>query len=310
MSDNRRATGREWFILNHWNVIKRSFLALLTSPFRTCLTLSVIAVSLAIPMTFYVLYLNALAVTSRLNDTCQISLYLRADLTSEQTASFVEKIRSEPDVRAVKFISKDEGLKEFSKISGFAEPIKYLADNPLPDVLVVMPAEEVVADHEISEAMLKRLIAYGEVEQGKFDLMWVKRLKGIGNLMRNLAVSLGVMLLAGVILTVANTVRINVMSRREEITIMRFFGATDSFIARPYIYSGIMLGFFGGLLAWWVNEFFVLCASYIVNELAELYGETYQMSLLSFGETSFVVIVSVLLSVIATKISLSRFNNI
>ena len=99
------------------------------------------------------------------------------------------------------------------------------------------------------------------------------------------------------------------MYHRDEIKIMKFFGATDSFIARPYIYSGILMGFLGGLLAWWVNEFFVMCASYIINELAELYGEKYEMSLLSFTETSAVVLISILLSVIATKISLSKFSN-
>jgi cell division transport system permease protein len=306
---NRRAVGREKFILNHWNVFKRSLLALLASPFRTCLTLSVIAVSLAVPMTFYVLYLNAQTVTSKLNDSCQISLYLSRELTPEQTAAFVEAVRTEPDVKSVRFISKEEGLIEFSKLSGFAEPIKYLADNPLPDVLVVTPSEEIVADQSAAEEMLKKLIAHDEVEQGKFDLMWIKRLKGIANLMRNLAISLGIMLLAGVILTVSNTVRINVMYHRDEIKIMKFFGATDSFIARPYIYSGILMGFLGGLLAWWVNEFFVMCASYIINELAELYGEKYEMSLLSFTETSAVVLISILLSVIATKISLSKFSN-
>jgi cell division transport system permease protein len=311
MSDsNRKAVGREKFILNHWNVFKRSLRSLLASPFRTFLTLSVIAVSLAVPMTFYVLYLNALTVTSKLNDSCQISLYLKRDLTAEQTRAFVDAISTEPDVKNVRYISKEEGLIEFSKVSGFAEPIKYLADNPLPDVLVVTPSENIVADQNVAEEMLERLISRSEVEQGKFDLMWVKRLKGIANLMRNLAISLGVMLLAGVILTVANTVRINVMYHRDEIKIMKFFGATDSFIARPYIYSGVLMGFFGGLLAWWVNEFFVMCASYIINELAELYGEKYEMSLLSFAETSAIVLISILLSVIATKISLSRFSNL
>ncbi len=307
---NKKAIGREWLILNHWSVLKRAFVDLLRTPFRTCLTLSVIAVSLAVPMTFYVLYLNAQAVTSRLNDTCQISLYLKKNLDPEIVSSFVKKIESDPNVRNVKFISKEEGLIEFSKISGFAEPIRYLAENPLPDVLVVTPTEQVVLDHNASENMLKKLISYNEVDQGKFDLMWIKRLTGIANLMRNLAISLGIMLLAGVILTVYNSIRINVMSHNEEIKIMKFFGATDSFISRPYIYSGILLGFFGGLLAWWVNEFFVLCASYIVNELAVLYGERYEMSLLSFGETSVVVFISVLLSVIATKMSLIRFSYI
>ncbi len=309
MAENRKSAGRERLILQHWRVFRRSFLSLLSSPFRTCLTLAVIAVSLAVPMTFYVLYLNAAMVTARLNDTCQISLYLHRELPREKAEAFTERMRSDPQIRTVRFIPREEGIVEFSRLSGFAEPIRYLAENPLPDVLVVTPAEEIVADQNAAESMLRRLNSLEEVEQGKFDLMWVKRLKGIASLMRNLAISLGIMLLAGVILTVANTVRINVMYHREEIMVMKFFGATDSFIARPYVYSGILLGFFGGLLAWWVNEFFILCASYIVNELAELYGEKYEMSLLSFWETSAVVVVSILLSVVATKLTLMRYSD-
>ncbi len=294
------------FILNGWSTFKKSCLSLLATPLRTCLTLAIIAVSLAVPMTFYVLFINAHAVTAKLNDSCQISLYLKKDVSQEQISRLISTIQDNSYVRKVTFISREEGLAEFSRISGFAEPIKYLAENPLPDVLEIIPGEDLVRDQEKAEELLYHFTNLPEVDQGKFDLMWVKRLEGIGKLLRNLGLSMGIMLLLGVVLTVSNTVRINVMIRRDEIAIMKLFGATDSFIARPYIYAGIILGLLGGLFAWWLNEFFVLCATYIINELANLYGEKYDLVPLSFFETAVVIMISIFLSVIATRLSLLK----
>lgn len=294
------------FFVRNLSIFRKSCASLLETPLRTCLTLAIIAVSLAVPMTFYVLFINAHAITSKLNDSCQISLYLKQSTTQDQVNELINKIQEKESVRKISFISKDEGLVEFSKISGFAEPIKYLADNPLPDVLEIVPTEDIVKDQDKAESLLYELTNLPEVDQGKFDLIWVKRLEGIGKLLRNIGISLGVMLLLGVILTVSNTVRINIMLKKDEIVIMKLFGATESFIAKPYIYAGVILGLLGGLLAWWLNEFFVLCATYIINELADLYGEKYELVLLSFSETSTVVLISIILSVIATKLSLIK----
>ncbi len=297
---------KEHFILRSFATFKKSCLSLLKTPLRTCLTLAIIAVSLAVPMTFYILFSNAHAITSKLNDSCQISLYLKKNVNQDQISQLITKIQDNRYIRKVSFISKEEGLVEFSKISGFAEPIKYLAENPLPDVLEIVPSEELVRDQQKAENLLNDLTSLPEVEQGKFDLIWVKRLEGIERLLRNLGIALGIMLLLGVVLTVSNTVRINIMLRKDEIAIMKLFGATESFVAKPYIFAGIMLGFIGGLFAWWLNEFFILCASYIINELAELYGEKYELMPLSFLETAVVVLISILLSVIATKFSIGK----
>ncbi len=302
--DNSELSSFSGMLAQQKKAIKKSIDLLIGSPIRTFLTIAVIAVSLAVPMTFYVLYVNARTVTAKLNDSCQASLYLKHETSRADAEILVEKLKADPYISQVRLITKEEGLEEFSRVSGLAEPLGYLDDNPLPDVIVVTPAERVAIGEEDSAELLAKLSANPAVEQAKFDLMWVKRLEGIGSLMRNLAVGLGLMLVLGALLTVANTIRVNVLTERDTVNVMRFFGATDAFVSRPYIWAGVFIGLLGGLLAWWVNEFFVLCAAYIIEDLADLYGGHFDFILVTLGETLFLVACSVLMSAAATVVSL------
>ena len=93
---------------------------------------------------------------------------------------------------------------------------------------------------------------------------------------------------------------------KDEIEIMKIFGATDSFVSRPYLYIGFWLGLIGGFLAWWLNTFFIICITSIIDNIATLYGGSYTLTQLTFSESLVSVIISITLSIIATKLSLNR----
>lgn len=306
MSVNKNPIVKDPFVITHLKSLKKAFTTLLSNPVRTIITVVLIAVSLAVPLTFYVFYINAQEITNNLNDNSQISLYLKEDVAKEQIDSLIERIKGNSKIKSVTFISKEQGLEEFSAISGFAEPLKYLEQNPLPNVIEIIPAEDISNTKSAAENMLKEFINYPEVDQGKFDFEWIKKLEAIADLLRNLALVIGIMLSLGVILTVANTVRINVLAHRDEINIMKIFGATDSFVTRPYLYMGFWLGLFGGLFAWWLNSLFIICIISIVDNIAVLYGGSYDFVQLSLLESIVAVAISITLSIVATKLSLNK----
>ena len=141
----------------------------------------------------------------------------------------MEQIRSRSDVSEVIYISPEQALEEFNQLSGFAGAMKYLSDNPLPPVLVVTPRPE-ARNPDAANAMLAELTRDPQVEQGRLDLQWLARLDGIVNLIRHSIQGIAGLLLFGVLLTVANTMRLHILNRRAEIEVMKLVGATDSFI--------------------------------------------------------------------------------
>lgn len=306
MSVNKNPIVKDSFIVTHWKTLRDSFLTLGRNPVRTVVTVVLIAVSLAVPMTFYVFYNNAYIITNSLNDNSQISLYLKEGVLKDEIDVLISKIKKNPNIKSVNFISKEQGLEEFSKISGFVEPLELLDKNPLPDVIEIVPSEDISNTKAVAEEMLHEFVSYPEVEQGKFDFMWIQKLEAIAKLIRNLALSVGILLSLGVILTVANTIRINLLAHKDEIEIMKIFGATDSFVSRPYLYIGFWLGLIGGFLAWWLNTFFIICITSIIDNIATLYGGSYTLTQLTFSESLVSVIISITLSIIATKLSLNR----
>ena len=89
---------------------------------------------------------------------------------------------------------------------------------------------------------------------GKLDIEWLQRLNAIVRLMQESVYTLAVLLLSAVVLIIGNTIRLSIMNKKEEIEVMKLVGATEGFIQRPFLYTGIWYGFFGGFMAFLVLE--------------------------------------------------------
>ncbi len=180
-----------------------------------------------------------------------------------------------------------------------------LSRNPLPPVLEVTPQPQ-SRSMAGAKALLAKLMQEADVEQGKLDLQWLERLDGIVNLLRHSNQGIVGLLLLGVLLTVANTLRLNILSRRQEIEVMKLVGATDRFIYRPYLYLGLWYGLIGGLLAWWLCEVLMLWSDSVVDELASLYDSSFHLVGLTAGEGFNLLLLSILLGIGAAWFSVYR----
>src|SRR5699024_4423570 len=123
------------------------------------------------------------------------------------------------------------------------------------------------------------------VDTARLDMAWLARLSGIVDLLRQAVMGMAVLLLAGVLLVVRNTLRLNILNSRYEIEVMKLVGATDRFIQRPFLYVGLWYGIIGGLLAWWLTLVMVFWLSHKVNALAALYQSDFDLVGLSLEES-------------------------
>jgi cell division transport system permease protein len=172
----------------------------------------------------------------------------------------------------VDYISADQALGEFKKLSGFGDAVAVLDKNPLPAVLVVRPKD---ASPEGAEALQHQLAGNPAVDQVRLDLQWLRRLTAILDIVRRVTDILAALLALAVMFVVGNTIRLEIGGRRTEIEVSKLLGATDPFIRRPFLYHGAWYGLVGGLIACILVALAVSLVAAPVSRLAGLYGSAY-----------------------------------
>jgi cell division transport system permease protein len=247
------------------------------NPVGSLLTASVIGISLALPAGFYLVLANVQQVTTGWGGTARISLFLKIDVAEDRGRALAEELRTRPAIEEVQYISREEALAEYQRMSGFGEALTALPDNPLPAVILVQPSGAGLAG-DSGDQLIAELRALPEVDTGQFDRQWVQRLLALLDILRRAILLLAVALALGVLLVVGNTIRLAILNRREEIEINKLFGATNAFVRRPFLYVGMLHGIGGALLAWLLVSLALGLMSDPVSRLAELYSSDFQLS--------------------------------
>jgi len=251
----------------------------------------VIAVALALPLGLYVLLNNIQAVSEGWDtQTSRVSLYLKTSIDDVSAARLANSLGSQPGVAKIQLITREEALKEYREQSGFGDTLAALGENPLPAVILLDP----VAGADV-EALAAQLRGLAEVEMVKLDLEWLQRLQAITTLAQRAVQVIATVLGFAVLIVAGNAIRIAVAQRRDEIEIVKLFGATDAFVRRPFLYSGFLYGALGGLVACGIVALALGALADPVRRLASLYEGAYALKGLSWQATIAVTLASGLL---------------
>lgn len=291
--------------VDHLRQLFASLGELWRTPLSSLMTIAVLGVSLALPASFYVLLKNAESVSAFWQSKAQISLYLQQDTTEKQVTELQQRLAAMPEIEKVTYISAEQGLNDFKGAAGFAEALDLLADNPLPAVFI-LGLSETGRTPDAAELLLADMNAEPTVATARLDMAWLARLSGIVDLLRQVVVGMASLLLAGVLLVVSNTLRLNILNSRYEIEVMKLVGATDRFIQRPFLYVGLWYGIIGGLLAWWLTLVMVFWLSHKVSALAALYQSDFDLLGLNLQESLLLILTGTLLSLLASGFSVRR----
>jgi cell division transport system permease protein len=215
-----------------------------------------------------------------------------------------DKVKQRRDVEAVKFVSADEGLKEFRHQSGLGTAIDALNENPLPHSLVVRPRADAATPEQLN-ALAADLRTMPSVDVVQLDTAWVERLQAIlQSAQRGLWLVAGVLAL-GVLVIVGNTIRLDIQNRRDEIEITKLVGGTDAFVRRPFLYNGIWYGLGGGLIAGVVAAIGVAVLRPPLERLAGLYGSSFSLTGLDLRSTGVLILAAAALGWLGSYVSAS-----
>ncbi|MDO9212643.1 MAG: permease-like cell division protein FtsX [Methylococcales bacterium] len=269
---------------HHAHALFSSLGRLVATPFTSIMTIAVLAISMALASGFYIMVINVQQLTANLESSNQISLFLHDEVANDSAAQLANNIRQNPNVQSVKIISKEQALAEFKTYSGFGAAIDVLDNNPLPIVLQVLPKNSLQDKQEL-ERLFKTVEEFKEVDYAQVDMQWVERLQSIVEVARCGTALFSFMIGIGVLFIIGNTIRLELHNRRDEVMISKLVGATNSFIRRPFLYTGFWIGFISGISAWFINAILMLILRQPVEKLSGLYEGDLHLVFLSFTET-------------------------
>ena len=263
-----RRTVVSW-VHHHRQAASSSLLRALRVPVATGLTWLVVGIALALPASLLVILQNIEAVTSDMRSPARFSVLLESGTSLNSAQDILSRVESRVDVRDVTLIPQDQALARFAADTGLVGLLDSIPDNPLPHTLLVNPLASVESDG-LSE-LAQGLKAVRGVDQVVFDTLWQARLAGVLQAGRRLVMGIGLLMMMGAVLILANTIRLAIDARRDEIVVIKLIGANNAYARRPFLYTGLWSGFGGGLLGAIMVGVFFIYLSEPVNQLLQLY---------------------------------------
>lgn len=280
------------------------------NPVSTWITLAAIAIALSLPTSLHLLLKNMQTLTDDKREVPTITLFLKQQVSEQQARDRAELLSELPEIENVRVVTRDEAMADFRKITGFAQTLDTLDDNPLPHVLILTPRLGLLDTLETDanmDGLSKKLKAFPEVDDVQIDVEWVQRLRGILRIAERIVMVVSVLLGLTVLLVVGNTIRLDIENRKEEIRVTRLLGATNAYVRRPFVYNGIWLGLFGGVLSLVIVHVALLFLVEPVGKLANLYGSHFTLSGVDVFMTLQILVASSLLGIIGSWLAVGRY---
>ncbi len=295
----------QMFFLSHLRQALGSLGEMWRAGAASLMTIGVLGLSITLPSTLYILVKNAEQINAGWDQASEISLFLKAETSKQHIDQLLTRINSWPEVNKVTYIPADDALNEFKTLSGFGDTIAYLDKNPLPRGVLVAPTEK-HAGPAAARLLLDKLRNEREVDIGKLDLEWLQRLDAILTVAKELVTMIALLLFLAVVLIIGNTIRLNILSKKDEILVMKLVGATDAFIQRPFMYTGFWYGLLGGLLAWFAVICLLWWMSSSVEAVSALYQKQFTLTGVDFSTLLIMLSTSVVLGLVGSMISVKR----
>jgi cell division transport system permease protein len=260
----------------------------------------VIGVALALPAGGYALLEGARVLAGRLALEPQVSVFLRPEAKRAEADALAAALRADARVAKLRFVPREEALKELSAVQGMPEVMAALGRNPLPDAFVLQVREGAL---ESFAAEARKLPGVGHVQA---DAAWARRLSALAGVARLALWLLAALLGVGLIAITFNTIGLQILTQREEIEVLKLIGATDGFIQRPFYYLGLLQGLAGGGVALAIVAIGLGLLNREIQPLAESYGSAFRFAFPPLGDALAIIGFAALLGWLGAYLSVRR----
>ncbi|MGB5441685.1 MAG: permease-like cell division protein FtsX [Gammaproteobacteria bacterium] len=301
----RRLLSPHTWLQLHASVALDSLRRIASNRFSSVMTAAVIGIALAMPSGLYLLLNNVERLSGSWEGQASLSIFLKDPVAPAAVTQLVQTVLGWPEIERVELITPQQALDEFSGHSGFADVLGALERNPLPNVLIVQP----VAAHatpDTAAALRDKFDKLPETEFAQLDLEWVQRLYAMIDIAQRAVLVISLLLALAVLLVIGNTIRLEIQNRRDEIVVIKLIGATNGFVRRPFLYSGIWYGALGAIIAWLLVEISFMVLSAPVTKLASLYQSGFSLQTLPLQLLLLLLGTGILLGLLGSWLAVGR----
>lgn len=267
------------------------------------LSVLVIAIALSLPVGLYLGLSQLQSFSRQLSSDPQLSIFLALDADSRDAASVSQRLRSDPEVGEYRFIARAQALADLKRSAGLSDVVDNLEHNPLPDAFVVTARANRA---QTLERLRDEAQNWPKVAHVQVDSDWARKLEAALRLGRTAVAILGALLAAALVAVTFNTIRLQILTRREEIEVSKLIGATNPFIRRPFLWFGTLQGLAGGLLAWIIVALAVYLLNRDIAALGALYSASFSLTGLSPRDAASLLATASLLGWLGAWLSATR----
>ena len=272
--------------------------------FVNAVSIVTIALSVIITCSFILFFINTSDILTMWKKGVRIMAYLYQDVPAEKIPEIQKKIAGLYSVEDVRFISKEEAFdvlkQQMKRQSSLLENLK---ENPLPKAFEIRMLASSQTWEKV-ENLASQIKSIPQIEEVEYGQRWLARFSYIINLFKLSGYVLGMLFSVASVFIVANTVRLVLYSRRDEIEIMRLVGASDRFIKVPFYIEGIILGALGGIIG--LIVLFIVFVSITSNIDQSITSGAFQIRFFSYAVMLIILISSMFVGWFGCFISLKH----
>ncbi|RPJ48635.1 MAG: FtsX-like permease family protein [Betaproteobacteria bacterium] len=265
---------------------RRAFTAtirrLADAPLATLFNITVIGTALALPLGFYVILANLQSLARDFSPQPQLSVFLAQDAAAADVGSIERRLKAHNGITSFRFVPRAEALATLKSRAGLADVIAGLSRNPLPDAFVITATGRDAAGLDL---LRSEFAGWPKVAEVHVDSDWARRLDRLLALGRYAVLMLAAALALALVAITFNTIRLQILTQRDEIEVAKLIGATDAWIRRPFLYFGGIIGTAGGATAWLMIWAALLVFNGQLRPLSALYGIPLQLAHLTGADS-------------------------
>lgn len=228
---------------------REAFFAFRRSPLLTALSIATIAFALYTLSVFGLVWTNIDRVLADVEERVEVIAYLVDGTDPTETSALMREVAAYPEVDSIAYLSKEDALERArEELSDYSALYEDLESNPLPASVEVALKAGYRDATDVAD-VAARIARFAFVEDIKYGEDWVQKLDFLQNLSLFLGLVVGGVFAVIAFVAIGATINIVLISREDEIAIMKMVGATRSFIARPLVIEGFIKGVLGAVIA-------------------------------------------------------------
>ena len=293
---------KSW-LMHHLYVMQVTLRQLRTTPVSSLLNVMVIGVALSLPTGGYILLQNLQSLSDKLVGTPQVSVFLSMNVSQEEISRYSKQLQQHSAVSHIEFVSREKALQQLQQSTGLADVTGGLTQNPLPHAFIVYPKSKYPL---ALEALRDELKTWPKFDHVQLDSEWARKLEAMLKFGRLAVLILAILLSFALVAITFNTIRLQILTQREEIEVSKLIGASNSFIRRPFLYFGLVQGLLGGTTAWLIITVSLILLNLNLSNLTQLYASNFTLQHLSASDSLTLLVFSAYLGWLGAFLSVSQ----